>query len=262
MQTAKSPQNQPVMEFFQNKRVITDLSSQQIYDLLLHGAWNSEGQSISSAETNNDKNPDPEFDNIKQGDNAAGVNAFADIDFGKNITRILDVGGGKFDVCRNYMKKRNIELLVWDPYNRTAAHNLMIEKDVKTHPVDGATSMAILNVIAEPEVRIKHITTLKSALKNKGKAYFKVWPGEGSLRGSNRAVVNAYGFPGFQANSFAEVFLPEVQVVFGRKNVHLHPKVPNLIIAEKMNNKPTSLPEIEEILRAILPSPMIQPRGL
>lgn len=94
--------------FYQNPRSIQDISSEQINQILQHGAWQTTYQSITSAETNNDTNPTPLYNQISRGDNAAGVNAFADLHFGKNAKRILDVGGGKYDVCRNYMRTKNI----------------------------------------------------------------------------------------------------------------------------------------------------------
>lgn len=97
--------------------------------------------------------------------------------------------------------------------------------------------MAVLNVIPEVETRLEHIVTLKQALKINGYAYFKIWPGEGKLKGSGKAVVDAYGYPGYQANDFAAKFLPEVQLVFGIKNVVLDPKAPNLIIAKNVDSE-------------------------
>lgn len=218
--------------FFKNSRSIKSIDPQEISQILKNGAWSTTGQSISSAETNNDINPDPQYNEVARGENAAGVNAFADIPFDKNVKRILDVGGGKYDVCRNYMRSKNIELLVWDPFNRSKAHNSQVRQAVTKHKVDAATSMAVLNVIPEPEARLAHIVTLKEALKENGYAYFKIWPGEGKLKGSNKAVVNGYGYPGYQANAYAIKFLPEVQLVFGPKNARVDPKIPNLIIAK------------------------------
>ncbi|MBI2707630.1 MAG: hypothetical protein HYX35_04895 [Proteobacteria bacterium] len=244
--------------FYKDSRTVFDIGPEKIHNILLHGAWNKEGQSITSAETNNDRNLEPQIEDIAKGDNTAGVNAFADIEFDQGVSRVLDVGGGKFDVCRKYLEKRKIELLVWDPYNRTVTHNLEVERSIKKVKVDSATSMAVLNVIPEPEVRLKHIATLKEALKNKGIAYFKVWPGEGKLKGSNRHIVNAYGFPGYQANSFAREFLVEVELVFGKNHAQLHPTIPNLIVAKKESEDPSSVEEIKGILKSPKPRPKVK----
>jgi hypothetical protein len=158
--------------FYQYPRSIKDLSPTAISQILKNGAWITTDQSISSAETNNDINPHPDYNQIKHGDNAAGVNAFADIPFAKDVKRVLDVSGGKYDVCRNYMHTKQIELLVWDPYNCAKAHNNQVKQEVTRHKVDAATSMAVLNVIPEPEVRLAHIVTLKQSLKEDGYAIF------------------------------------------------------------------------------------------
>lgn len=233
---------------YQNTKTINNLSPKEILNILKNNAWSTSGQSITSAETNNDSNPTPEYEKVLQGDNSAGVNAFADIKFNNNVKRVLDVGGGKFDACRNYLRTKHIELFVWDPYNRSQKHNEKIMREVMQSKVDAATSMAVLNVIPEPAVRLAHIATLKIALKVNGYAYFKVWPGEGKLKGTHMATVNSYGYPGYQANAYAKYFLPEVQLVFGKNNVILDPKIPNLILAKKVTNQPTPLSEIKNML--------------
>lgn len=219
--------------YYKKSSSIDNIDHQKIINILKKGAWKTTYQSITSAETNNDINPEPQYKQIDEGDNAAGVNAFADIPFNTDVKRVLDVGGGKYDVCQKYMRTKHIDLLVWDPYNRSKSHNNKVKLEVSNHKVDAATSMAVLNVIPEPEARLEHIVTLKNALKNNCYAYFKIWPGEGKLKGTNKAVVNAYGYPGYQANAYAAKFLPEVQLVFGPKNARLDPKIPNLIIAQK-----------------------------
>jgi hypothetical protein len=67
--------------------------------------------------------------------------------------------------------------------------------------------------------------------------YFKIWPGEGKFKGSGKALVNAYGYPGYQANAYAAKFLPEVQMVFGIKNARIDSKITNLIVAKNVLKK-------------------------
>jgi len=234
---------------FKQERFVESLKAKQIIQILKTGVWKTPQQTISSKETNNDKNPEPSVEKLKAGDNASGVEAFSDLQFEPDVKRILDVGGGKYNVAHDFMKKRNIDLLVWDPYNRSAEHNSMIQIQVMEQPVDAATSMAVLNVIPEPEARLAHINTLKAALKMNGLAYFKIWPGEGTLKGSYEPTVNSYGFPGFQANSYPDRFLREVQIVFGSENAEISKILPNLIIARKKYAGSTSEQEIRRIQR-------------
>lgn len=236
-------------QLYSNEYFIHDLNSERIADLLQSSAWSAAQQAITSAETNNDCCPEPNMKNIAAGENTCGVDAFVDLEFSADVKQILDVGGGKYDVCRDYMKLRNVDLLVYDPYNRTQEHNEKIKREVSKEKVAAATSMSVLNVIAEPEARLAHICTLKDALDINGMAYFKVWPGEGELKGCYRPTVNSYGHPGFQANAYADRFLREVQLVFGVENAMLHATIPNLIVAKKISNEPTGKNEIECIQR-------------
>jgi hypothetical protein len=234
-------------QYYRDERYIHDLSVEKILAILQADAWAGTQQAITSAETNNDNQPLPNLDAIAKGNNTAGVDAFFDIAFHQDVTRVLDVGGGKYDVCRSYMQTRGIELLVYDPFNRTHEHNQRIKLLIEADKAAAATSMSVLNVIAEPEARLLHISLLKSALITGGHAYFKVWPGEGTLRGSYRPTLNSYGHPGFQANAFACRFLREVQLVFGVDQVKLHETIPNLIVAAKMSTAPAAREEIATI---------------
>lgn len=74
-------------------------------------------------------------------ENTDGINAFADIKFDDGIKRILDVGGGKFACKVDYLREKNIQLLVWDPYNRSTEHNEIIRKQIIANRVDVATSI-------------------------------------------------------------------------------------------------------------------------
>jgi hypothetical protein len=236
-------------QFYANEYFIHDLTSERIAVILQSSAWTTAQQEISSAETNNDCCPEPNLKNLAAGENTCGVDAFVDLEFGADVNMILDVGGGKFDVCRDYLQKRGIDLLVYDPYNRTQEHNEKIKWMVANQKVAAATSMSVLNVVAEPEARLAHICTLKDALQINGMAYFKMWPGEGELKGCYQPTVNSYGHPGFQANAYADRFLREVQLVFGVENAMLHAAIPNLIVAKKITDEPTDKNEIECIQR-------------
>lgn len=208
---------------------------------ILQKPWVTKNQSITSATTNTNDLVEPDLAYTQTGENTAGTNAFADIDFGAKTHRILDLGGGKFDVNIHYMKQRKAELLVWDPFNRSREHNSEIQTAVMHKKVDAATSMSVLNVIPELAARLAHITTLKSALVVGGKGYFKIWPGENELKGSYLPLETPSEY---QANAYADRFYREIEVVFGEGNVHIDQNVPNLIIAEKVSEDNTALSEI------------------
>lgn len=232
---------------YPNEYFIHDLNPDDILDILQSSAWETVEQEITSAETNNDSCPEPNLKGIEAGENTAGVDAYVDIEFPDTVKTILDVGGGKFDVCRDYMKSRGIDLLVYDPYNRSQQHNAEIHHKVTIEKVAAATSMSVLNVIAEPEARLAHICTLHDALAINGIAYFKIWPGMGESKGTCVPMVNAYGYPGYQANAGAERFLREVQLAFGIHHAEVHEAIPNLIVAKKISDEPISKSEVENI---------------
>lgn len=235
-----------------NEIFMHHLSPEKITFIISSSAWQTLDQTITSAETNNDSNLEPDMESVKIGDNTCGVEAFADLKFDETIKRVLDVGGGKYDFSRNYMRSRGVNLLVWDPYNRSRQHNLDVQNQVTIQNVDAATSMAVLNVIPELHVRLAHIATLKAALAINGMAYFKVWPGKGLLKGSFQSTVNSYDCPGYQANAYVDKFLREVQLVFGLDNAKLHESIPNTIVARKISDAITSKTEIELIQKLSL----------
>lgn len=224
-----------------------ELNTAQILEILGNGQWKTSSQTITSAETNDNNLSTPD-ENWPQSENTAGVNAFHDIQFDKNVKRVLDVGGGKFDCNRDYLKTaRNITLHVWDPYNRSTTHNLQVEHEIANSKVDAATSMSVLNVIPEVNVRLAHIVTVWKALNINGKAYFKIWPGEGILKGTYLPASTATSY---QANAFFDRFIREIQIVFGINCVTIDKNIPNLIVATKKSDfhlSPKTIRRIKEI---------------
>lgn len=221
---------------------IHELTTSTILNILEKGAWKAENQTITSAITNDNNLNEPDSQWLEMGENTAGTNAFYDIKFDNHVKRILDVGGGRFDCNRDYMKReRNIELLVWDPYNRSQSHNTQTQIAVEKHKVDAVTSMSVLNVIPEVTVRLEHINTLKAALIAGGKAYFKIWPGNPPLQGT---YLPSATNTSYQANAYADRFLREIEIIFGIGNVKLDDKIPNLIVAVKVSESNTSSHDI------------------
>ncbi len=224
---------------------IHEQSATKIYDIINNQAWETSNQSISSAITNQDNILAPSDHYVEIGENTSGPTAFVDIQFDRSVKRVIDIGGGKFDCNKDYLKlSRNIELHIWDPFNRSAAHNLAVKSEFLHKKADAVTSMSVLNVIQEVESRLAHIATLKDALANDGKAYIKIWPGELPYKGSYTPTsTNSY----YQANAYADRFLSEIEVVFGKGNVHLSSKVENLIVAEKKPDQVSTIADIEAV---------------
>jgi hypothetical protein len=144
-------------------------------------------------------------------DRTEGVGAFMDLPLEK-ATRNLDVGGGAHESNTNYLATRGVANYVYDPYARSEGHNQRILQIVRSSPVDSVTSMSILNVIDDSAARLAHIHLCKKSLKSGGKAYFKVWAGNGSGKGD-------YILGGYQSNRDAKSYIQDVRQVFGERQV-------------------------------------------
>lgn len=123
----------------------------------------------------------------------------------------LDYGGGKFDNVTDYLANTyKCTNLVYDKYNRSSSHNADVLKQVKANKgADTVTCSNVLNVIAEPEVRLEVIKDLKKYLKNDGTCYITVYTGDGSGEGKANEKRQSY-----QTNMKLDDYIPEVSKVF------------------------------------------------
>lgn len=129
--------------------------------------------------------------------------------------RCIDIGGGEHDYNAAYCyHKYLIELSILDPYMRSKEHNKKVLETAKAKPFDSCTSISVLNVINLKKSRLEHIKLCKEVVKECGKVFFKVWPGDGT--GIEKVKENS-----FQSNKTLESYLDEIKDVFGSKNVRL-----------------------------------------
>lgn len=93
---------------------------------------------------------------------------------------VVDFGGGKFDNAVNYLKDKDVTLLVYDPYNRSAEHNKEVLRILKEHGgADAAVNSNVLNVIKEPEAREAVLRNIKKITKRGAPIYITVYEGRG-----------------------------------------------------------------------------------
>ena len=93
---------------------------------------------------------------------------------------VVDFGGGKFDNAVNYLKDKDVTLLVYDPYNRSAEHNKEVLRLLKEHGgADAAVNSNVLNVIKEPEAREAVLKNIKKITKRGAPIYITVYEGRG-----------------------------------------------------------------------------------
>ena len=105
--------------------------------------------------------------------------AFRKIDWKEGTTN-LDLGGGRFDTATNFVSQKGVTNLVFDPFNRDAAHNERIYNAVRNGGVDTVTCCNVLNVI-DNEAAIENVVLQTAkALKPDGTAYFSVYEADKS----------------------------------------------------------------------------------
>lgn len=118
----------------------------------------------------------------------------------------LDYGGGKYEKATMWLLEQGVTNLVYDPFNRSAAHNktvLELAKDAET-----TTCFNVLNVIKEDKIRKKVIKECKR--KNTKTIYFSVWEGNKSSEGAPSKGKKR----SWQNNRPLKEYLEEVKAVF------------------------------------------------
>ena len=115
----------------------------------------------------------------------------------------LDWGGGKSDMGTKYLKdEHDVTNHVYDPFNRSAAHNA---KALKSSP-DTITNHNVLNVIKEDAVIIDMLKEWKKVTSAKT-IYITIYQGDG--KGVGKPTNK-----GYQRNQKLAEYLPLVKKVF------------------------------------------------
>ena len=95
--------------------------------------------------------------------------------------KIIDIGGGKYDIAIEKAKEYNAAVSIYDAYNRTTEHN----NKVLSNTYDIAIISNVLNVIAEKEERL---AVVKLALSKAPIVLITVYEGDGSGIGKQTGV--------------------------------------------------------------------------
>jgi hypothetical protein len=170
---------------------------------------------------------------LSEPDNTEGIGAFMDLEFPTETRLVIDVGGGRYDLTKEWLQKHYpFQVEIIDPFNRSLEHNNFVVNMVLARKgADVITSMSVLNVIPELENRLQHIRFVWGLLRNGGMVFFKVWAGAWPLRGSGEAYIDVTKSV-YQANKWASGFYDEVVFIFGKSNVFVKDEN-NLIVAFK-----------------------------
>ena len=122
----------------------------------------------------------------------------------------LDYGGGRWNNAAQYLKDYDVLNLVYDPFNRSKAHNKDVLDFVKKNGgADTVTCSNVLNVIKEPENRLFVIKNCGRLVKSGGTVYFTVYEGSGSGEGKANDKRKSY-----QTNMRTEDYQEELEKVF------------------------------------------------
>ena len=154
------------------------------------------------------ENPEQEFSSAATSINSTKLPAIYNMVEFRPGDVVVDFGGGKFDNAVNYLKDKDVTLLVYDPYNRSAEHNKEVLRILKEHGgADAAVNSNVLNVIKEPEAREAVLRNIKKITKRGAPIYITVYEGRGDgAEGPTKS--------GYQLNRKTADYTEEIEQVF------------------------------------------------
>ena len=152
--------------------------------------------------------PDQEFDSADTSINSSKLLAVYKLISIPKGTVGVDFGGGRFDNAVEHIRDLGATLCVYDPYNRTAQHNIEMLKTLKANGgADWAVNSNVLNVIKEPEARQGVLRNISKITKSGAPIYITVYEGRGDAKeGPTKS--------GYQLNRKTQDYLEEIQEVF------------------------------------------------
>lgn len=123
-------------------------------------------------------------------------------------TTCVDYGGGAFDTSVKFLEEKGVTAQVYDPYNRSAAHNKAVLEWVdEIGGADYVTNSNVLNVIKEEEVRLNVLKNMQLMGKEDAVFYFVTYEGD-------RSGIGIKTTKGWQNNKRTADYIPEIQSVF------------------------------------------------
>jgi hypothetical protein len=117
-----------------------------------------------------------------------------------------DIGGGRYDAGTKYLAEQRVTNLIFDPFNRDEEFNRKVFEELKKG-TDTATVSNVLNVIAEPEIRLEVIRQTAKAIKPDGTAYFQIYEGDGDGKGRQTSK-------GWQNNAKTYSYVEDIEKYF------------------------------------------------
>lgn len=187
---------QGLLDIFSNPTTNNPTKSGGLLKKNTNSVWNEPTQAITSADTsiNSSKLPAAFTQLNKEG-------AF------KKGSVNIDIGGGRFNNADDLLQKSDATNLVYDPFNRTKAHNANVVDAVSGGNADTATINNVLNVIDGEANQLKVLNQAKDAVKKDGEVFISVYQGVGDGVGKTTSK-------GFQQNKKTKDYLELVREVF------------------------------------------------
>lgn len=116
-------------------------------------------------------------------------------------SRVLDYGGGRYDLNTEYMRDRGVEVAVYDKFNRSPEHNARVLRRAREVAPDYVVCSNVLNVIAEDEV----IDGILDDMASFGaRVLIAVYEG-------SRSGIGAETTKGYQRNAKLSAYIPMVE---------------------------------------------------
>lgn len=132
---------------------------------------------------------------------------------------ILDIGGGRFDDCSNYIAAMGSTNFVLDPFNRTPEHNDMVKRVIDDSGCDYIMCLNVINVIELPERLDLYRTILSFCSQRTKTIFFQIYAGNGSgVKGST-----------VQNNMKAAEYIPELTEAFPHATISVMGTKRNII---------------------------------
>jgi len=131
----------------------------------------------------------------------------------------LDWGGGKFDKATDYLAKKIIHNIVYDPYCRNEEHNRNAMKEAETKHIGTVTLANVLNVIKSKGERTKLLKKIEHTFRYQTHPpviYISTY----EKRGDGIADKDLA-----QTNMKTKDYLPEIQKVFPLAKITLRDKI-------------------------------------
>lgn len=153
----------------------------------------------------------------------------------------LDYGGGKYDKASAMLAALGARNIVYDPFNRSLAHNLSARLTVARYGgADTVTVNNVLNVIAEPEAIAQVIAQAANGLRSGGEARFLIHEGDGTGAGRQSSK-------GWQRHEKASAFIGAVGASFGMVS-----RKGNMLIASEPQHTVHSLFDLNSLASEIM----------